>query len=123
MLKVAGADTLVPFSSMGAKLIGTYSATTNVNVSNLGATNVNQFVITTPQSNTYYHPNVANGDRSMIITVTAGSLSLSNGTLTVRPATVTAAAYTKWGSDWYNIGWGSASDTLPVSVYYVGSVT
>ena len=118
-LRLAGADSVIPFSS-GAKLIGTYSANASVNVSNLGATSVNQFVMvpTGTNTNSGFRRWATGGNWTLNVDVSAGGLSLSGNTLTVNIPY--AHAYTNSGNS--EEGYMSVYTGFPVKVYYIGNI-
>lgn len=117
MLKVAGADTPIPFSSGGAKLVGTYSENQTIDVSSYNATSANQFIIV-PTEGTCYSGWVnppANLLFRAIGTFQAGSLSLSGNTLTVTGPRVKS---TEQGNNGSGYSYGDAAITY--KLYYVG---
>ena len=108
-----------------AVCLGNFDSVTTIDVAKYKPRSLNDFVLASPQTAIYQHINirrVGDFDVSMQVTVQAGTLSLNGNMLTIHPASVSAGSYNAWGSERFAICYSSCSDTLPVQVYYVGSV-
>jgi hypothetical protein len=111
-----------PFSS-GAIYLGEYSANTTIDVSDLGATSVDQFIMSvTPTNISRTQTGVtwgANGGNAYCTaSYTAPTLALNNGTLTLTVGSLSATGGAV--GNWY--GGTSSSSTNKVKVYYVGDI-
>jgi hypothetical protein len=111
-----------PFNK-GTIYLGEYSANTTIDVSDLGATSVDQFIMSvTPTNINQTQTNITwgatGGNAYCTATYTAPTLALNNGTLTL---TVGSLSATGGGvGNWY--GGTSASSTNKVKLYYVGDI-
>ena len=120
-LKVNGADTVIPFSSGGAKLVGTYSSNTTIDVSSYGATSASQFLAVAQSSSS------ASGQvhalQACYVTCyayyTPPSLSLSGNTLSVTCGIVRGYSAGISGQ----AGGFDSTTTLTTKVYFVGDIT
>ena len=117
-LKV-GADTVIPFSGGGAKLVGTYSSNATVDVSAYGATSASQFlaVITSSSGSSasgYTQGIPSNGYYTISSSVTMPSLTLNGNSLAVNV-----------GYNTFSVsGVVNRTDSVnnAVKVYYVGDI-
>lgn len=119
-MKVNGADTVINFSSFGAKLVGTYSSNTSINVSSLNATSASQFLLvpyTSQNASVGYAQGPYYGVGSKC-EFTPGSLSLSGNTLSI---TLPKASGT-WVINGYE-SQGSAQITVACKLYFVGEIS
>ena len=119
-LKV-GADTVIPFSGGGAKLVGTKYSDGTFNVSTYGATSASQFIAVCSSSKS------ADGQvhalQACYVTCyahyTPPSLSLSGNTLSVTCGKVRAYSNGISGQ----AGGFDSTSTLSTKVYFVGDIT
>lgn len=128
-LKVNGADTVIPFSS-GAKLVGTYSNDTTINVSSYGASSASQFLAVSTSSKSisgYGSSNSWSSDLQELYlsgSYTPPSLSMNGNVLSITPATISASSYLTELNNWQKPVRVSTSNstTLPTKLYYVGDI-
>ena len=116
-----GAGTFSPFSGGGAKLIGTYTSTTNIDVSAYGATSASQFLavaqsVSTSTASQYIEGVSSYGYKSASCSFSAPSLSLSGTTLRLTIGSVS-------GSGSVTNVTASASTNNRVKVYFVGDIS
>lgn len=110
-----------PFNK-GAIYLGEYSANTSINVSDLGATSVNQFVLCTPAYNFQTRSSEIDGTLyTYDNTVYAGSLSLSGNTLTITVPRSRMQMFQQW-ADPRQIPHWDISMNLSCKLYFVGDV-
>ena len=123
-IKVNGETAVIPFSG-GATLIGEFSTVRTVDVSEVGATSVGQFIAVPAGNDSYqapttYSANVSNYYGMGWINVygyyTAPVLSFSNGQLTITPARVGSSGSSNHASA------AAAYKYMTTKVYYVGDI-
>lgn len=122
-LKVNGADTVIPFSGGGTKLVGTYTNNATINVSSYGATSVNQFVCAftgsqqqvTDGGSSFEGSGAVYGWAQSIFT--PPSLNLSGNYLSLTIGTAVAKGS---GGTWPT---HTATIKMPVKIYYVGDIS
>lgn len=104
--------TFYPFSGGGAIYLGQYSADTTIDVSDLGATSVDQFLIVCPTNGSAsgYYQGAAIYNVSASATYTAPTITLANDTLTLTVGKVTCGMQ------------HSGVTNLATQVYYVGDI-
>ena len=123
-LKVNGSNTLIPFSG-GATLIGEYSTVRTVDVSEVGATSVGQFIAVPSSSDSYKAPTTSSSSVSNYYGMgwinvygyyVAPVLSFSNGQLTITPARVGSSGSSNHASA------ATSYKYMTTKVYYVGDI-
>ena len=123
-IKVNGETTLIPFSG-GATLIGEFSTVRTVDVSEVGATSVGQFIAVPSGSDSYQAPTTSSSDVSNYYGMgwinaygyySAPVLSYNNGQLTITPARVGASGSSNHASA------ATSYNYMTTKVYYVGDI-
>lgn len=114
-LKVNGADTVIPFSS-GAVHLGRYSANETIDVTGLGATSANQFLVTTASGNASAFSSAGGSNISSSSGYTPATLSLSGNTLTVTAPKVSVYHQASGGAG------GPSYGNCTYDVYFVGDI-
>lgn len=101
-----------PFSS-GAILLGEYSANTTIDVSALGVTSADQFLLVPSQSKQYGQSYSSGGPHPYYYgSFALGNLSLNDNVLTVTLPSISGG----------QSGWVTSGGTVPSKVYYVGDI-
>ena len=114
-------DSFVPFKSGGAKLVGTYSSDTTINVSAYGAKSANEFLLV-PSQNASGSYNGWVGDVTSphsSTTYTNFSLSLNGNTLRLSVPKVTTQVRGGHSGMWA----GDINFNVPCNLYYVGDIS
>ena len=113
----------------GAIYIGEYTSNTTVDVSSLGATSADQFILV-PKNGSYSDGSSWNNNVSEHFTIYSttdssyvnGTISLENDTLSITLPVLNATlhGYMTWGTRYYGPFYYSHS--IPCKVYYVGNI-
>lgn len=107
--------TFYPFDK-GAILVGTYSANTTIDVSDLDATSADQFIVVTNSGSASAFSNAGGSNITSQSGYTPATLSLSNGILTLNVPRISVYHQASGGAG------GPSYGLCSCTVYYVGNI-